>query len=78
MKRYIKRWTRTIWKTIREGRKKLIGHIMRNKEWITTILEEGIEGKHGGCRPKTLFMKQIIEDIKKTSYNELKIAVRDK
>lgn len=37
---------------------------MRNKEWITTILE-GIEGKHGGGRPRTLFMKQIIEDIKK-------------
>ncbi|VVC25739.1 Hypothetical protein CINCED_3A024328 [Cinara cedri] len=64
---------KTIWKIIRERRKKWIGHIMKNNEWITTI----IEGKAGIGRPRT-FMKQIIEDIGKTNYKELKVAVMDR
>jgi predicted transcriptional regulator len=64
---------KTIWKTIRERKKKWIGHIMRNNEWITKI----IEGKAGRGRPITLFMKQIIEDIRKTNYKELRVALLD-
>lgn len=47
---------------------------MRNNEWITTILE----GNAGRGRPRILFMKQIIEDIGKTNYLELKVAVMDR
>jgi hypothetical protein len=53
---------KTIWKTIRERRKKWIGHIMRNNEWITTIIEGKIEGKAGISRPRTPFMKLNIEE----------------
>jgi len=49
-------------------------NIMRNNEWITTI----IEGKPGRGRPRTPFMKQIIEDIRKTNGKELKVAVMDR
>lgn len=37
-----------------------------------------IEGKSGRGRPRTLLMKQITEDIGKTSYKELKVAMMDK
>jgi predicted transcriptional regulator len=49
---------------------------MRNNEWITII----IEGKAGRGRPRTPFMKQIIDDIGETNYKELKVTVmnRDK
>jgi len=57
-----------------QRRKKWIGHIMRNNEWITTI----IEGKGGRVRPRTPFMKQIIDDIGKTNYRELKVVVMDR
>jgi len=32
-----------------------------------------IEGKAGRGKPKTPFMKQIIDDIEKTNYKELKV-----
>ncbi|KAL4135344.1 hypothetical protein QTP88_006959 [Uroleucon formosanum] len=67
-----------IWKTIKERRKKWIGHVMRNNEWITTIIEGKIERKAGIGRPRTPFMKQIIDDIGKTNYKELKVAVIDR
>lgn len=69
---------KAIWKTIKERRKKWIGHIMRNNEWITTIIEGKIEGKAGRGRSRTPFMKQIIDDIGKTNYKELKVAVMDR
>jgi predicted transcriptional regulator len=47
---------------------------MRNNEWITTI----IEGKAGRGRPRTLFMKQNIEDIGKTNYKELKVDLMER
>lgn len=47
---------------------------MRNNEWITTI----IKGKAGRGRPRTPFMKQIIDDIGKTNYKELKVVVMDR
>lgn len=36
-----------------------------------------IKGKVGRGRPSTPIMKQIIEDIGKTNYKELKIVVSD-
>lgn len=41
---------------------------MRNDEWITIIIKGKIEGKSGRGRPRTPFVKQIIEDIKRTIY----------
>lgn len=38
-------------------------------------IEGKIDGKAERGRPKTPFMKQIIEDIGKTKYKELKVAV---
>jgi len=35
-------------------------------------MEGKIEGKAGRGRPRTSFMKQIIEDIGKTNYKNLK------
>ena len=69
---------KAIWTTIKERRKEWIGHIMRNNEWITTIIEGKIEGKAGRGRPRTPFMKQIIDDIGETNYKELKVAVMDR
>lgn len=48
--------------------------IMRNNEWIPTI----IEGKAGVGRPRTPFIKQIIQDIRKSTYKEMKVAVMDR
>jgi len=43
--------------------------------WITTIIEGKTDRKAGRGRPRTTFMKQIIEDIGKTNYKKLKVAV---
>jgi hypothetical protein len=52
--------------------------MMRNNEWITAIIEGKIEGKAGRGRPRTPFTKQIIEDIGKINYKELKVAGMDR
>jgi len=67
-----------MWKTIREMRKKWIGHIIRNNEWITTIIEGKMGGKAGRGRPRTPFMKQIIEYTGKTNYNEFKVVLMNR
>lgn len=59
---------KTIWKPIREKMNKWIGHITKNHEWIMTIINEKIEGKFGRVIPRTLFMKQIIQDKRKITY----------
>jgi len=51
---------------------------MINNEWITTIIEGQIEGKSIRGRLRTPSMKQIIDDIGKTNYKELKVAVMDR
>ncbi|VVC38382.1 Hypothetical protein CINCED_3A003431 [Cinara cedri] len=53
-------------------RKKWIGHLIRNNSWITTIIEGKIEGKPGRGRPRQAYMKQIMLDIGRESYIELK------
>jgi len=50
---------KVLWKTIREMRKKLIGHIIRKNEWITTIIEGKIDVKARRGRPRTSFMKHL-------------------
>jgi len=62
-------------KTIEKSRKTWIGHIKDNE--CITIMERKIERKAGRDRPRTLFMKQII-DIRRTTYKELKVAVMDR
>jgi len=48
-------------------------------EWIKTIIEGKIERKaRRGKRLRTPSMKQIIEDITKTTYKELEVIVMDK
>jgi len=47
-------------------------------EWITTIIEGKMEKKAGRGRPRTLFMKQFIEDVGKTTYKKVKVAVMDR
>lgn len=51
--------------------------IIRNNEWITLVIEGKMNGKAGKSKPRTQFMKQVIEDIRKTNYKELKVTVMD-
>jgi len=47
-------------------------------KWITAIIEGKMEGTAVRGRPRTTaFMKQIIEDIGKTNYEELMVAVME-
>ncbi|XP_016657006.1 uncharacterized protein LOC107882714 [Acyrthosiphon pisum] len=63
---------RSIWTTIVERRKKWIRHLIRNNTWITTIIEGKPEGKPGRERPRQSYMKQIMMNIGRVSYKELK------
>jgi len=56
--------------------KKRIGHIIRNNEWITKIIEGKIDGNVGRGRPRKPLMKQIIKDREKTNYKELKVVAK--
>jgi len=51
---------------------------MRKNEWIKSIMENKIKGKARRSRPRIPFMKQIIEDIGRTTYKELKVAVMNR
>lgn len=42
-------------------------YIMTNNLWITRIIDGKIEGKARRGRPRSLFMKQIIENIGRTT-----------
>lgn len=55
------------WKTIKEEK---IGHTITNNDCITIL-----DGKAERGKPRTPFMKQIIENIIKTNYKELKVAL---
>jgi len=71
---------KSMWNTLRLRRKAWIGHVIRNSPWITTIIEGKIEGKPGSGRPRTPFLKQLMEDTGKETYWEMKrnISYRDK
>jgi len=50
-------------------RKVFIGHVIRNSPWkTTTLIERKIEGKPGRGRPKTSFLKQMMEDTEIGTY----------
>jgi len=60
-------------------RKTWIGHLIRHSRWITTVIAGKIEGKPGrGERPRTPFMKQLMEDIGIKTYRELKRSISDR
>jgi hypothetical protein len=53
---------KSIWNTLRLRKKVWIGHVIRNSPWITTIIKGKIEEKPGRGRPRTPFLKQVMED----------------
>jgi hypothetical protein len=67
---------KSIWNTLRLRRKVWIGHVIRNSPWITTIIEGKIEGKLGIGRPRTPFLKQVMEDTGIGTYWEMKRIIR--
>lgn len=52
----------------------ILTHNEKN-ERITTTMEDKIKGKTGRDQPRTPFMKQIIENIGRITYKELKIVM---
>lgn len=48
-----------------------IEHLIKNSPWITTIVKGKIKGKPGKRRPKTPFMKQVMDDTGIRMYMEL-------
>lgn len=69
---------RSIQTTIGEKRTKWIGHLLKNNAWVTFKVEVKIEGKPGRGRSRHSCMKQIILDLDKVSYKELKKVAMDK
>jgi len=70
---------RTLWRTLGEMRNAWIGRTTRNDERTTTVMEAKIEAKAGWGRPRTPFVKQIIEDTGRTAYRQPKeVAVTDR
>lgn len=69
---------KSIWNTLRLRRKAWIGHIIRNSPWITIIIEGKIEGKPGRRRPRTPFLKQLMEDTGIGTYWEIKRVISDR
>jgi len=54
-----------------ERGKNWTGHLIRNNAWII-IFERKFEGKPGKGRPRQSYIKQIMLNIRKESYRELK------
>lgn len=52
-----------IWSTLRERRKKWTERLIRNNTWVTTIIKGRIYGKTVKRRPRTLFIKRLMENI---------------
>jgi len=69
---------RSIRTTNVERRKKWVGHLIRNNTWIPTIIEQKTEGKLGRGRPRQSYIKQIMLDIRRESYKELKRVVMNR
>lgn len=55
---------RQLWKSIQSRRDKMIGHILRNRSLLKTIIEGDIQGQIGK-RKLRKYMTQIMKDIDK-------------
>ena len=69
---------KSIWNTLRLRRKAWIGHVIRNSPCLTTILEGKIEGKPRRGRPRTPFLKQLMDDTGIKTYWEMKRIISDR
>ncbi|VVC42596.1 Hypothetical protein CINCED_3A003125 [Cinara cedri] len=69
---------RTIMNTIMKRTIKLIGHLLRNNEFITIIMEGKIEGKRSRGRPRKSFFEEIFRRMGVTSYQNLKRTAFDR
>jgi len=63
---------RHLWKSIQSRRDKIIGHILKHESLLRTIFERELEGHVGWGRLRTKYMTQIIKDMNKRSYKDLK------
>jgi hypothetical protein len=61
---------------IKRERKKWVGYLLKNNSWITSIIEENIEGKPG--RPRQSYIKQIMLDLDKRFYRKFKKVAIDR
>ena len=61
-----------IWRSIKNRRTGLVGHILRHENMIKMILEGMTEGKRCRGRLRLHYTKQLMEDMNCTSYQELK------
>ncbi|VVC40587.1 Reverse transcriptase domain [Cinara cedri] len=59
-------------------RAKIIGHLLRHESLSKTVIEGDVEGHIGKGRPRMEYMKQIIIDMGKNSYKELKELSNDR
>jgi len=69
---------KVLWHTIKVRRAKMIGHLPRHESLSKTVIEGDVEGHIGRERPRMEYMKQIIMDMGKNSYKELKELSNDR
>jgi hypothetical protein len=63
---------RTVMNTIMKRTIKLIGHLLKNNEFITIIMEGEIEGKRSREKSRKSFFEEIFKRMGCTSYQNLK------
>ena len=63
---------RSLLNTLKRRRDNLIGHIMKHDSLIKTIVEGLVDGKRGKGRPRMYYIGQIIKDIRKNKYVNMK------
>jgi len=69
---------RLLWYTIKIRRANMIGHLLHHNSLSKTVIKGDVEGHIGRGRPRMEYMKQIIIDMGKNSYKELKELSNDK
>jgi len=63
---------KAIWYTIKVRRANMIRHLLRHDSLLKTVIEGNVDGHIGRGKPRMEYMKQIIIDMGKNSYKELK------
>jgi len=63
---------RQFWHRIKVRINKMIGHILRHDSLTKNVIESDVEGYIRRGRPRMEYMKQIMIDMGKDSYKELK------